>query len=181
MSSRKSNLSIEEQAFSDMLKKRAINFGMCEMGKREWRERKSLGALLDMYVQNMEFILDNPNFVTNDFLLENAGKDILRNHGIYIDDTFAIIAPQDLVVRGECDGDALCTCYSTPEIYVCDDSKLNVHILAHSISYIRMYGQSKLNIKCDEGGKAFVYQFGGNVVYSGEGKVYVRDRRNGSK
>lgn len=177
MSNKKNILSAEEHAFSDLMKERAMSFGMCEKGRKEWRGAKSLDSLLDMYVQNIEFILDNPEFVTNDLLIEKAGWRDLHNHGIYVDEQFSIISPQDLIVNGTCEGDALCACYSTPEIYVRDESKLDIHILSHSISYIRAYDNSKLNIVCEEDGKAFVYQFGGSVVYSGNGMVYVRDRR----
>lgn len=178
MSNKKNNLSVAEQMLNDMLKERAIQFGMCDRGKKEWRERKSLSSLLEMYVQNMEFILDHPDYVTNEFLLTHADDYTLHDHGIYVNEQFSITVPPDLIVRGECDGEVLCPCFSAPEMYVCDKSNVDIHVLYNSISYIRIYGHSKVNIKCEKGGKAFVYQFGGSVIYSGDGKVYVRERRH---
>ena len=177
MSNKEKMLSVEDRAFNDMLKDRALQFGMCSKGKEEWRERKSLDSLLDMYVRNMEFILDHPDFITDNFLVENAGAKKLHEHGIYVDDLFSITVPPDLVVRGQSDGEVLCDCFSTPDIFVCGESKLSVRVLSHSIAYIRVYDQSFLDIECDQGGKVFVYQYGGSVVYSGDGKVYVRDKR----
>lgn len=177
MSNKEKTLSVEAQVFSDILKERAMQFGMCKKGQEEWRERKTFDSLLDMYVKNMEFILDHPDFVTDDFLLENAGDKKLHEHGIYVDELFSITVPQDLVVRGNCDGEVLCACFSTPDIYVCGKSKVNVRVLSHSISYIRVYDKAVLDIECDKGGKVFVYQYGGTVIYSGEGKVFVRDKR----
>ena len=47
----------KEHKLGDALKQRAIEFGLCEQGKKEWGENHTIDALLDKYVDGIEFIM----------------------------------------------------------------------------------------------------------------------------
>lgn len=167
----------EARRLSQALKESAMSLGMCEDGISSWLDYKSLDELCEHYWEGIEFIIQHPGWPSNKWLLDNVGITTLNNHGIYIDDNVVETSPKRMVFNGHCVGKVFAEGFSAPDLYVRNDSEVEVTATDASIVHVNVYDDARLNVRCDKFAKCFIYQYGGTVTYEGEGKVVLRDKR----
>lgn len=155
-----------------------MSLGMCDIGVTEWLDYDSLDALCEHYREGIEFIIQHPGWPSNDWLLKNVGITTLNKHGIYIDDNVVVENPQFLVLNGTCKGNVFAYDFSAPDIYIRNDSEIELKVYDAAIAHVNVYDSAKLTVHCDKFAKCYVYQYGGAVTCDGEGKVVLRDKTN---
>ena len=165
---RKNKLSCE-------LKDEGRQLGMCDEIYNVWSGYESVDELCKLYVDNMEFIINHPKWKLNKTLKKYASPDILHKHGIYIDEKAMLNNVGDIIINGKSDVMLNVDDGSAVEIYVREDSVLNVCLENGSVAYINVYDNASVNIKAEELSKCFVYRYGG-VIEITEGDVLTRNR-----
>lgn len=160
------------------LKESAIQKGMCDKGIIGWLDYESLDDLCEHYREGIEFILNHPGWPSNSWLIENVGRDILHRHGIYINDNAVITKPSFLVFNGACNCDVVADGFSTPELYVRDNSVIDITLTDVAIAHVNVYDDSRVAIHCDEYATCYVYQYGGSVKGDGNGAIKVKYKAN---
>ena len=157
------------------LKDEGRQLGMCDEVYNIWSGYESVDDLCKLYVDNMEFIINHPRWKLNKTLKKYAGEEMLHRHGIYIDKKATLRNAGDMIINGDsditlelCDGSAI-------EIYVRENSVLNICLSNGSVAYINVYDNASVNIKTEDVAKCFVYKYGGEVASSGN-NITVRDR-----
>lgn len=167
---RKNKLSCE-------LKDEGRQLGMCDDIYNIWSGYESVDDLCQLYADNMEFIINHPNWRLNKTLKKYASDEIRHKHGIYIDEKAILNNVGDIIVNGKSDITLNVDDGSVVEIYVREDSVLNVCLKNGSVAYINVYDNASVNIKAEEQSKGFIYKYGG-VVGGTTGNVTIRDRMN---
>ena len=157
------------------LKEEGRQLGMCDDIYNVWSGCESIDELCKLYVDNMEFIINHPNWKLNNTLKKYASQEILHKHGIYINEKATLNNVGDIVINGKSDVMLNVDDGSVVEIYVREDSVLNVCLENGSVAYINVYDNASVNIKADGLSKSFVYRYGG-VIENQEGDVLIRNR-----
>lgn len=167
---RKNKLSCE-------LKDEGRQLGMCDDIYNIWSGYESVDDLCQLYADNMEFIINHPNWRLNKTLKKYAGEEILHRHGIYIDEKSTLENVGDMIINGDSDIVLNVDNGSAVEIYVRENSKLDICLSNGSVAYINVYDNASVNIKAEEFSKCFVYKYGGSIK-TFEGNVIFRNRIN---
>ena len=168
MFKRKNKLSCE-------LKDEGRQLGMCDDIYNIWSGYESVDDLCQLYADNMEFIINHPNWRLNKTLKKYASDEIRHKHGIYIDEKAILNNFGDIIVNGKSNITLNVDDGSVVEIYVREDSVLNVCLENGSVAYINVYDNASVNIKAEGLSKSFVYRYGG-VIEITEGDVLTRNR-----
>lgn len=167
---RKNKLSCE-------LKDEGRQLGMCDDIYNIWSGYESVDDLCQLYADNMEFIINHPNWRLNKTLKKCASNEIRHKHGIYIDEKATLKNVGDMIINGDSDIVLNVDNGSAVEIYVRENSKLDICLSNGSVAYINVYDNTSVNIKVEEQSKCFVYKYGGVVGNTTE-NVTIRDRMN---
>lgn len=148
---------------------------MCDDIYNIWSGYESVDDLCQLYADNMEFIIDHPNWRLNKTLKKYASDEIRHKHGIYIDEKATLKNVGDMIINGKSDMSLEISDGSAVEIYVREDSKLNIKLSNGSAAYINVYDNAVIVVKSEGQSKCFVYKYGGTIETSGD-NVVIRNR-----
>lgn len=157
------------------LKDEARQLGMCDDIYNIWSGYESVDDLCQLYADNMEFIINHPNWRLNKTLKKYASDEIRHKHGIYIDEKATLKNVGDMIINGKSDMSLEISDGSAVEIYVREDSKLNIKLSNGSAAYINVYDNAVIVVKSESQSKCFVYKYGGTIETSGD-NVVIRNR-----
>lgn len=157
------------------LKDEGRQLGMCDDIYNIWSGYESVDDLCQLYADNMEFIINHPNWRLNKTLKKYASEEVLHRHGIYIDEKSTLENVGDMIINGKSDISLEISDGSAVEIYVREDSKLNVKLSNGSAAYINVYDNAVLAVKSEDRSKCFVYKHGGTIEAIGD-NVVIRNR-----
>ena len=157
------------------LKDEGRQLGMCDDIYNIWSGYESVDDLCQLYTDNMEFIINHPNWRLNKTLKKYANDEIRHKHGIYIDEKTTLKNVGDMIINGKSDMSLEISDGSAVEIYVREDSKLDIKLSNGSVAYVNVYDNAHLSVKTEKQSKCFVYKYGGTVMPS-EGNVTIRGR-----
>lgn len=157
------------------LKDEGRQLGMCDDIYNIWSGYESVDDLCQLYADNMEFIIDHPNWRLNKTLKKYASDEIRHKHGIYIDEKATLKNVGDMIINGKSDMSLEISDGSAVEIYVREDSKLNIKLSNSSAAYINVYDNAVIVVKSEGQSKCFVYKYGGTIETSGD-NVVIRNR-----
>ena len=159
------------------LKDEGRQLGMCDDIYNIWSGYESVDDLCQLYADNMEFIINHPNWRLNKTLKKYANDEIRHKHGIYIDEKTTLKNVGDMIINGKSDMSLEISDGSAVEIYVREDSELDIWLSNGSVAYVNVYDNAHLSVKTEKQSKCFIYKFGG-VVENATGNVTIRDRIN---
>lgn len=157
------------------LKDEGRQLGMCDDIYNIWSGYESVDDLCQLYADNMEFIINHPNWRLNKTLKKYASDEIRHKHGIYIDEKATLKNVGDMIINGKSDMSLEISDGSAVEIYVREDSKLNIKLSNGSAAYINVYDNAVIVVKSESQSKCFVYKYGGTIETSGD-NVVIRNR-----
>ncbi len=157
------------------LKDEGRQLGMCDDIYNIWSGYESVDDLCQLYADNMEFIINHPNWRLNKTLKKYASDEIRHKHGIYIDEKATLKNVGDMIINGKSDMSLEISDGSAVEIYVREDSKLNIKLSNGSVAYINVYDNAVIVVKSEGQSKCFVYKYGGTIETSGD-NVVIRNR-----
>lgn len=157
------------------LKDEGRQLGMCDDIYNIWSGYESVDDLCQLYADNMEFIINHPNWRLNKTLKKYASDETRHKHGIYIDEKTTLKNVGDMIINGKSDMSLEISDGSAVEIYVREDSKLNIKLSNSSAAYINVYDNAVIVVKSEGQSKCFVYKYGGTIETSGD-NVVIRNR-----
>ena len=164
-----------KRAISVSLREQGRALGMCDKVYEVWTGSESVDELCELYVKNMEFVTEHPEWNLNKVFKENSNEAIRHKHGIYIDEVATLRNTNDIVINGRSDITLVVDNSNVIEIYVRDQSNFSIELSNNSTAYIYVYDQSSVSISTDYLSKCFVYKYGGSVN-SPRGNVKIRNR-----
>lgn len=156
-----------------LLKSQAEALGACEKGL-SGLEKLNEQDLINRYVHFIDFAIEM-NWPSNEVIKENFDKSLLEHNNIYVDSEFERRnARQVVVVQGESKGVLLFDGYTTSDVYIRHDSKVDVDCSRMSKVFISVYDNAKVNVKQRDGASVYVYLHGENCSVESDGDVMIR-------
>lgn len=158
--------------FSNYILKKAKENGVCPPGAEKIVAANSIDELLQIYVESIDFCLDN-NFPSNSDLIDLAG-DLINQYGIYVDSFKKLIDRRFVVALGNSKIEYTSTNATVGEVFVKHDSSLKVYAKDNSFVVIDCFDQAQVSVKSDRNAKVLVNVYGNSSVdFEGEGIVKV--------
>lgn len=136
---------------------------ICVDGIAELRQAKTTDDFLAIYLKYIDFCLSE-NFPSKVDLL-NYGNDRLIANGIYIDSQANLLNKSMAVLLGKSQGEAKYFGHPVGQIYMKDESKLNLHCIDLSFLVIDIFDKSELTIKASGNAKVLVNLYGNAKVF----------------
>lgn len=135
----------------------------------------SVDQLLKLYVENLDYSLC-AEFLTADFLKQNASKDQLQGYGIFIDELNVIrVDEEKTVYLGDCHGMFLAGDYSVSQLFLKDSSHIDLDAVDHSFTVVDLFNNSHLNIVAKDEAKVYVSVYGNaRVEFTKHGNAQVK-------
>lgn len=158
---------------SKELKTQAIGLGLCEEWTDGWGN-PTKEDLVDKYIEGLDFCIEH-NYPSNEYIKKNFGE-IAERKGVLVDKkNIDLDNPTFVVLNGDCEGTIKVDGFRVSRINVRHNSSTNIIVEEHAKVSIFLYDNANVTISNNGYEKAFVYQYGGDIVKSGE--VLVRDKR----
>lgn len=162
------------KSLGQKLKSQAESLGACEKGL-EGLEKLNEQELINRFIHFIDFIVENKNFPSNEFIKENFDKSLLEHNNIYVDSEFERRnARQVVVVQGKSKGTLLFDGYTTSDVYVRHDSEVDIDCCRMSKIFISIYDNVKVRVTQRDGASVYVYLHGEKCTVESEGEVMIR-------
>ena len=141
-----------------VLKKRALELGMCRKFEEKWTYSWDDSELCRNYKQGIDFCIEN-DFPSPDFIRSSFNKDSLKEFGIFIDHSFnpesATLPNGTYVILGESKGIMKFGRWSAAMIYVRHNSDIKIEagdfskitVIAYEDSSVEVIGAENAKIK----------------------------------
>lgn len=143
-----------DKELSDKLKQKAISLEACEKGLNEWGNLDKY-ELCEMYIRYIDFCLLN-RYPSNE-ILKKEFTGVREKFNIFVDDTNLFISnPKWSIFNGSCDCVVTFNDFGIGEMYVKDNSHVNIVALDNSIVYITLLDNASIEIISSEYTKVFV-------------------------
>ncbi|MGJ7024911.1 hypothetical protein [Petrimonas sulfuriphila] len=155
------------------LRKQAIEFGLCQNWQKMWTSDKSPQKLIDMYKRGIDFCFES-GYPANEFIISNFDNELLDKNNLFVDTEFYKVNPEnDCVVLGKSSGKLIFGGFAVRDIYIKDDSELEIEASGSSKIFVNVYGNAKVHVIQKELATVNVYRHGEcSISYSGN--VVVR-------
>lgn len=165
----------EKKNLSDKMKNEAVSLGLCAQWTADWQDNSSKDEMVEKFVNGIDFCIARNWPSTKD--MKKYFGDVMRNHGVYVDENVNLVNPKIVILNGECVANVSYEWMDSGEIYVRHNSSLYLKVCGISRVFVNIHDDAELHVECEEGAKVFVYQYGGKILKA-EGSVNVRDRHN---
>lgn len=163
-----------KNSIGKQLKEQASKLGACEQGL-EGLERLNQQELINRYIHFIDFIVENPNFPSNEFIKKNFDKALLEHNNIYVDSEIERRnARQIVVVQGKSHGVLLYDGFTTADVYVRHNSEVTIDCSRLSKVFISVYDNAKVRVIQRDGASVYVYKHGESCEIKAEGDVMQR-------
>lgn len=144
------------------LAKEAKRLNICE----EWHdEMQTLGnkkALLQMYVDGLDFCLSN-DYPTNDYIRKNF-KGEMETFGVFLDDTVDLVNAQRCVALGDTKGRIEVNGYGVCEVYAKHNSALNIVAKDSAFIMVDAFDDCVVNVHAQDNAKVCINRYGGKII-----------------
>lgn len=147
---------------------------ICEPGIAGVMAAQSVDDLLEMYVRDIDFCLEQ-EFPTPADLVQYGGE-WLSEYGIYVNHTelLHVDGKGFIVLLDTCRTEITCEPYSASELYIKHQSKVTLHAKPNAAVFIDIFDNAELHIEATMNSKVCVKVYGkAKVTYSGLGSVKV--------
>ena len=144
---------------SDVLKKEAIERNLCAVWQKNWKDNSSQQELIEKYKKGIDFVIEQGEWPTNEFIVENFDRELLHRNLIFVDETVTMEnAPSGVyVLNGACTGVLNFSHWAAATVYVRHQS--NVRIFAEDFAkvFVRVYDEAQVETGCDDSAVLKVY------------------------
>lgn len=167
---------MNKRALNKLLKKEAIDLGLCEGWQRMWREYWDREKLLQKYKEGIDFCIIH-DFPKNEFIKQNVPLDLLRKYYVLVDDTWSLLNPNSAVLQGNSSSNIRFNGWNAGTIYIRHTSTAN--ITAKNMSFVIVHLFDNAKVTCFSTDKAKIValrhsenacaeNLGGNVAIKDE-------------
>ena len=136
---------------------------ICVDGVAELKLATSIDDFLAIYLKYIDFCLSE-NFPSNADLIK-YGNDHLIANGIYIDTPANLLNKSTAVLLGNSSGVAKYFGHPVGQIYMKDQSALNLHCIDNTFLVIDLFGNAELTVKASGNAKVLVNIYGKAKVF----------------
>lgn len=147
--------------------------GICE----EWAEKiataKSKSALLQMFIDGIDFCLSR-EFPNKDFL-KATGASLLNQFGIFIDTFCGVQNPEKLVLLGNCEAKVTITDFAVSQIFIKHFGKAEIEVSHNAFAVIDVFDDVELKVTASGTCKVLVNVYGrAKVNHQHSGDAFVK-------
>lgn len=164
---------------NDKLAKAAKQAGICD----EWYGKIKAGVnnrqLADLYISGLKFCLER-NYPDKEIIKEHFG-DIAHDYGVYVDEWIELANVKKVVALGDSSGNIVCDKFNVGDIYVANDSELNIRLKDHSITRIDIYDDAVVNIDISDEARVWINEHNSNELHitkNGNPQIKIIDKTN---
>lgn len=147
---------MNERELSNVLREIGRMQGMCDDFYKNWTY--DIGELLDMYKRGQDFCIEH-DYPPIDFIRDNFDKNLLREHGIYVDDELDLEITRSgiYIFLGNCKGRVHFKEWCAADVYLrhCCDLEIDSSDMAKV--YISLYDNSNIRGRFAQGYTARLY------------------------
>lgn len=162
---------------SKQMREKAASLGLCKEHVDGW-SADSIPSLIDYYMTNPGWCLER-QFPSSDMLREFADSQEMRDKGFYINHCLSLSLTNDRYVFNNCTGHTVVDGFSVIRIYAALDSQIDITVKDHSVLFIDLYDNARVNINNSSKRIVRVYNYGnGEVAFEGN-NVIVKDKKHG--
>lgn len=143
---------------SDILKREAVELGLCAQWTTEWADGSDQQTLIDKFKRGIDFCLER-GWPTPEFIKDNFDRELLNANLIFVDEylDFDMMPSGIYIINGECSGTIRFAPWVAATVYVRHTS--NVRIIAEDFAkvFIRVYDGAEVDVSQQGGAIAMVY------------------------
>lgn len=168
---------MELKTLNKTLRDQAIRNGLCEQWQRMWRCKWDKDDLIQKFKEGIDFCILH-EYPANDFIKENFNTELLRKHGVLVDDDYSLLNKRMCVLQGKSTANIRYNAWNPGTVYIRHRSK--AVITAKNMSFVIVHLFDDAAVDCHSEDKAYivVLRHGtqtkiGNV--SGPGLVKIKD------
>lgn len=129
------------------LRQQAVDFGLCDKWRGDWKSDKNQQELIDMWKKGIDFAIIH-NYPSIDFIKANFDRELLNRNLVFVDESIEIKnAPSGIyVINGECSGTLWFNSWAAATVYVRHNS--NVRIIADDFAkvFVRLYDDASADV-----------------------------------
>lgn len=129
---------------NDYLKSHAIRHGLCAKWQHEWNDNWSHRKLIGKFFDGIDFCIKN-NYPDADFVKRSFDRDLLRECGVFMDDTFSAVNLQRATAWGDSNVTLRYNALNSGHVWVKDNSSLTVHSHNFSFVVVHLFGKARLH------------------------------------
>ena len=151
--------------------------GICEEWAEKIEKAKSKSALLQMFLDGIDFCL-SMEFPSKDFL-KATGASLLDRFGIFIDAFCSVKNPEKLVLLGNCEAKVTITDFAVSQIFIKHYGKAEIEVSQNAFAVIDVFDDVELNVTANDACKVLINIYGRAKVshqYSGDAFVKVVEK-----
>lgn len=154
---------MENKELNKVLKKRAVELGLCKKWQREWDGEETRQELIEKFLMGMDFCLKN-RYPRKEFIVANFPEEMLRRNGVFVDEDFGSdgIATYGtlhaVVLLGRCRGRLRIDGYGAWTVYVADESDVEVSATGGALVFVELWHDGKVTAEGDEESRVRVYE-----------------------
>lgn len=143
---------------SDILKREAIDLGLCPQWTEEWADGSDQQTLIDKYKRGIDFCLER-DWPTPEFIKDNFDRALLNRNLIFVDEHIDVKEARSgvYVINGECSGTIRFPQWAAATIYVRHRSKIRIEADGFAKVFIRVYDGAEVDVSQQGGAIAMVY------------------------
>lgn len=160
---------------SEELKQEAVKLDLC----KEWTDgwgNPDLDELVLKYVKGIDFCIKN-DFPSLEYIKDNF-KGVAEKHGVFTDDQIDLVNHKLIVLNGNTKGKIILNGFTSCDIYVRHNSKVEIEISNFAIAFIRVFDNSQVRVVNKGTNRSFIYKytdrFNGKLDTSGD--ILIRDK-----
>lgn len=117
-------------------------------------------GMLEMYKDGIDFV-GKHGVVPVEYLLENAGREMLHRHLIYADERVPESGNSGVYVFcGACCGEIAFSGYAAATVHVLQGASVRVKAAGLSKVFVHVYGDAVAEVSEEDAGRAFLYRHG---------------------
>lgn len=138
---------------------------------------KNPEEVVKIYLDEINFCLAN-DFPSNEYILKHFG-DIVRLYNIFINDSIAIVNPNQVVALGKTSGTIKIEEYNVCNVYAKHSSKLKIKSEGHSFVMIDVFDNAIVEVEAAHESQICINRYGISKVISDEqdnGKVKIIEK-----
>lgn len=129
---------MDNHELNKCLKEKAIELGLCQEWQNQWGADWSQEKMIKKFYEGIDFCLKN-DFPSDDFIRAYFPQKILRENGVYINDTYSGLNHTDSIIKKESVITLRYNASNIGTVYVTDFSELNItaknrsHVIIHAL------------------------------------------------
>ena len=161
---------------SEDLKNKAIKLGLCDEWTDNWGY-PDLDGLCEKFIEGQDFCIKH-GYPSNEYIKNNFGK-VAEKHGIFVDTDVNLDNPNVAVLLGSSKGEITLSGYISRDIYVRNDSNVDIRVTDHAVAFIRVFNNARIRVISSPNSRVFIYKYIDNFTgeIETEGRVLIREKK----